>query len=101
MLSLSSISLKLTDFCSGSTKFLELVGVMTISLFFMSMVIFASSSLSPERDTSTDFERYCLDGVGGTWSWLVSVRMSCRMVLLDVTGDDEREDLSPGLDPGV
>lgn len=70
-----------------------------ISLFFMSMVILASSSFKPVRATSTDLDLYCLDGVGGTWSWLESELASCLIVPLDVTGDDDNDDLSPGLDP--
>lgn len=74
--------------------FLDPVGVMMISLFLTSMVILASSSFKPVRETSTDFDRYCLVG---SCSWFGSGLVSC----LTVTGEVDSEDLSPGLEPGV
>lgn len=75
------------------------VGVIRISFFFMSIVIFVSSNLSPVRDTSIDFERYCRDGVAGTWSRLVSEVQSVLLVDADMIGEEDIEDLSPGLEP--
>lgn len=81
----------------SSPKALEPVGVMVISLFFISMVILASSRLKPIKETSMDLD-LCGLCVTGTCSWLVSETTSGFAPLI-VTGDDDLDECSPGLDP--
>lgn len=57
----------------------------------------ASSKFKLEIETSNDFDRSCLDGVAGIKCW--SVFVSCLIVFVDVAGEEETDDRSPGLDP--